>query len=60
MTDAPASQPGESSRGRGSRFWILAIIIGIAIIVAGVLIYQASIAAFTAQTADGVELVLDR
>lgn len=50
MTDAPTPQPENVSSGRGSRFWILAIVIGLAIIVAGVLIYQASMAAFTAQT----------
>jgi predicted ribosomally synthesized peptide with SipW-like signal peptide len=50
MTDAPTSPTENSSSGRGSRFWILAIVIGLAIIVAGVLIYQASMAAFTAQT----------
>jgi len=50
MTDVPTSPTEESSGGRSSRFWILAIIIGVAIIVAGVLIYQASMAAFTAQT----------
>lgn len=50
MTDAPASPPESSSSRRGSRFWILTIVIGLAIIIAGVLIYQASMAAFTAQT----------
>jgi len=50
MTDAASAQPGTPSSGRGSRFWILTIVIGLAIIVAGVLIYQASMAAFTAQT----------
>jgi len=50
VTDAPASPPESSSSRRGSRFWILTIVIGLAIIIAGVLIYQASMAAFTAQT----------
>jgi len=50
MTDATDSQPQNSSSGRGARFWILVLVIGLAIIVAGVLIYQASMAAFTAQT----------
>ena len=49
MTDAAAPQPGEAG-GRGARFWVLAIIIGVAIIVAAILIYNASMAAFTANT----------
>lgn len=49
MADAPTPQPAQSGGG-GARFWILALVIGLAIIVAGVLIYQASMAAFTAQT----------
>ncbi|BDV32056.1 hypothetical protein Microterr_27160 [Microbacterium terricola] len=53
MTDAAETRPEEPSRGRGARFWVLTIIIAVAIIVAGVLIYQASMAAFTAQTGTG-------
>ncbi|WP_394553355.1 hypothetical protein ACDF64_03125 [Agromyces sp. MMS24-JH15] len=50
-TSAPG--PAEERRRGGARFWVLAIIIGLAIIVAGVLIYQASYSAFTAQTEAG-------
>ena len=55
MTDEAATtpEPANDSRGRGARFWILAIIIAVAVIVAGVLIYQASFSAFTAQTGTG-------
>ncbi|WP_159604206.1 hypothetical protein [Agromyces humi] len=55
MTDETTTPrgPDTGSRGRSARFWILAIIIGLAIIVAGVLIYQASYSAFTAQTETG-------
>ncbi|WP_395245291.1 hypothetical protein ACGGZK_05660 [Agromyces sp. MMS24-K17] len=50
-TSAPGST--EPNRRGGARFWVLAIIIGLAVIVAGVLIYQASYSAFTAQTQTG-------
>jgi hypothetical protein len=53
MTEAASPQPEGQSGSRGARFWILAIINAVAIIVAGVLIYQASMAAFTAQTQTG-------
>ncbi|WP_243076518.1 TasA family protein [Microbacterium sp. SS28] len=53
MADAAAPQPGGDAKGRSARFWVLAAIIGVAIIVAGVLIYNASMAAFTATTDTG-------
>lgn len=48
-----ATGPAEPKRRGGARFWILAIVIGLAVIIAGLLIYQASFSAFTAQTSTG-------
>ncbi|WP_345800624.1 hypothetical protein AAIB33_14260 [Microbacterium sp. AZCO] len=53
MAETAAPQPEGDAKGRSARFWVLAIIIGIAIIVAAVLIYNASMAAFTATTNTG-------
>ncbi len=49
MTDVTAAET-QGTNGRGSRFWIVTGVIAFAIIVAGVLIYLASYAAFSTDT----------
>jgi hypothetical protein len=52
MTDV-STAPTQDADGRGSRFWIVTAVVAFAIIVAGVLVYLASYAAFSTDTETG-------
>lgn len=48
-----SAEPTQSERRRSAKFWVLVIVVPVAIIVAGVLVYTASQAAFVATTTTG-------
>jgi len=54
MSEAQAAEPGTpEQRRRSTKFWVLVIVVPLAIIVAGLLVYTASQAAFVATTTTG-------